>query len=518
MKSKYDIINKIAATGILLPYQKRWILSDFPYKKFSKSRRIGLSYAEALRSACIAATDPKDGGANSNYSSINRELSRTYIEDCAFWCNFLGAAFDLQEDEESSDFYDAQVFRVAFANGNVIQTVPNKPDAFRSKKDRVILDEFAFIDKAEELLAGAQPLLTWPGSQLSIISSASDVTHPFHTIDFEEQGYELYETTLDQAIDEGFYRLICRKGKTQWTIAGEKAWRDDLIKKSLNPDREFFCIPDQETGNQAFSAADISLVACPCVEITYNTLETSEHNIERTIAALPSLPIPTDEYTRVLGYDFGRKATASTVIIGDRTQQMSSQVPGTDPVCSILLLELYNFPGPDQATILDHLVINYQISHGCFDATGSGSLAYDNFSNETKRRIEAITITTSWYKAQGSNYLDVVSSRRFYPPEHDCTLKDHFLLRIVLDQFVLPPKMYQHKKRSHHGEILIAGILLAQAMTRIDNLLAFSTDAIAPEVTADVVTPPPGYFGRTLRSAPPIDDPAYDDDFIYAFS
>ena len=48
--------------GVLLPYQQRWVLDESTVSVWEKSRRIGASYAEALKSARLAMRNRDAGG------------------------------------------------------------------------------------------------------------------------------------------------------------------------------------------------------------------------------------------------------------------------------------------------------------------------------------------------------------------------------------------------------------------------------------------------------------------------
>ena len=44
--------------GVLLPYQQRWVLDESTVSVWEKSRRIGASYAEALKAVRFAMRNP----------------------------------------------------------------------------------------------------------------------------------------------------------------------------------------------------------------------------------------------------------------------------------------------------------------------------------------------------------------------------------------------------------------------------------------------------------------------------
>ena len=70
------------ASGILMQYQVDWIKDQSPVKIIEKSRRIGISYAEAADDVLYAASAE---GANVYYISYNKDMTAGFINDCATW-------------------------------------------------------------------------------------------------------------------------------------------------------------------------------------------------------------------------------------------------------------------------------------------------------------------------------------------------------------------------------------------------------------------------------------------------
>ncbi|BBI66829.1 hypothetical protein PKHYL_10200 [Psychrobacter sp. KH172YL61] len=54
-----DANTDLEAPAVLLPYQQKWIADESQLKIAEKSRRIGLTWAEAADCALVAASDKK---------------------------------------------------------------------------------------------------------------------------------------------------------------------------------------------------------------------------------------------------------------------------------------------------------------------------------------------------------------------------------------------------------------------------------------------------------------------------
>ncbi|MEZ8102137.1 hypothetical protein [Vibrio bivalvicida] len=84
---------------VLLPYQKRWVADESPLKIAEKSRRTGITWAEASDAALTASTSRSEGGTNHFYVGSNKEMAREFIDAVAMWAKaFNYAASDVQED------------------------------------------------------------------------------------------------------------------------------------------------------------------------------------------------------------------------------------------------------------------------------------------------------------------------------------------------------------------------------------------------------------------------------------
>ncbi|HBD0204310.1 TPA: hypothetical protein KGE55_005292, partial [Escherichia coli] len=55
-------MNAFSESDVLLPYQKRWVADDSKLKIAEKSRRTGLTWAEAADAALTASLKKENGG------------------------------------------------------------------------------------------------------------------------------------------------------------------------------------------------------------------------------------------------------------------------------------------------------------------------------------------------------------------------------------------------------------------------------------------------------------------------
>ena len=165
----------------LLPYQGRWVADEAQLKVIEKSRRIGLSWAEAYEAVMHAGGD----SGNVYYQSYDQEMTRGFIDDCAEWAGFLKVAVSAVGEMLIDDGpRSVQAFRLALGNGREIVAMTSAPRAFRSKGrpgDLGIVDEAAFVDDLEEVLKAALAFLVW-GGRIHVLSTHDGESNPFNKL------------------------------------------------------------------------------------------------------------------------------------------------------------------------------------------------------------------------------------------------------------------------------------------------------------------------------------------------
>lgn len=245
-----DILSKL-----LLPYQQRWLADRSQVKITEKSRRIGLSWADALESVLTAGAKKENHGSDCYYIGYNREMAETYINDCATWARDLNLMIgDPQKKIIHDEKKDILVYRIRFASGHKIVALSSKPNNLRSRKGRVILDEFAFHDQPEELIKAAMALLVW-GGRVAIISTHNGESNPFNEIIKRirsgELDYSLHRTTFDDAVEQGLGKRIAAVTGVQWSQQWQDKWREDIFAfYGVMAQEELLCIPGNASGER----------------------------------------------------------------------------------------------------------------------------------------------------------------------------------------------------------------------------------------------------------------------------
>ena len=91
----------------LMDYQRKWVADKSLLKVIEKSRRTGLTWAEASDNVLTAASARSAHGQNVYYIAYNQDMTIEYIQACAMWARvFNHAASEIEEgfwDGEDDD-------------------------------------------------------------------------------------------------------------------------------------------------------------------------------------------------------------------------------------------------------------------------------------------------------------------------------------------------------------------------------------------------------------------------------
>ena len=236
----------------LLPYQRRWVRDGAGLKICEKSRRIGMSWAEAYDAVMHAGA----GRGNVYYQSYSHEMTRTFIDDCAEWAQRLNVAAEavgqtLIKDQAGS----VQAFRLRLASGRDIHAMPASPRIFRSKGrpgDIAVIDEAAFLDDLDETLKAALAFATWGGT-VHAISTHNGEASPFNALvrdvrDGARAG-SAHRITFRAALADGLHKRICAVQGKDWSPAAQDRWEADIRHTyGHHAAEELDCIPSAGSG------------------------------------------------------------------------------------------------------------------------------------------------------------------------------------------------------------------------------------------------------------------------------
>lgn len=474
---------------LLLGYQKRWIDDESPVKIAEKSRRTGLTWAEAADAVLTASRTKAAQGTNHFYVGSNKEMAREFIEACAMWAKaFDKAAKQINEEvfiDEGKEGKEILTFVVHFSSGFKIQALSSKPSNLRGMQGNVTIDEAAFHEQLAEVLKAALALTMW-GAKVRLISTHNGVDSVFNSLIEDSRAgkkrYSIHRITLDDACKEGLYKRICQVSHKKWSDSAEKDWKDALLNDTASEEdalEEYYCVPKQGGGAYLNRAIIDSCMDSDnaVLRLAHNAQwnEMSEHLrhadiqdwCEQTLFPLISLLDP--KYRHCLGEDFARKGDLTCLWVGQIGQDLSINVP--------LAIELKNIPYRQQEQILFYLIDRLPRFTGAkLDATGNGDyLAEQAIERYGAGLIEGVKITEKWYLENMPRMKAHFEDGTLSIPKDADILQDLRAIQINTRGIPCIPNGKTDQAKARHGDSAVALCMLVAASQMEGGEIAFTS-------------------------------------------
>lgn len=457
--------------GVLLPYQKKWLADTNKVKLCEKSRRIGITYAEAADCALLAS---QTNGMDCWYISCTRDMAKEFIRDCAHWARFYNMSVsDVMEGEEEQVFIAGEekksiaTYTITFASGYRITALSSSPSGLRGKQGRVIFDEAAFHHNFAELCKAAFAL-TMRGGQVHIISTHNGADNPFNLLlDDVRAGkrkFSIHRIDLTQALEDGLYKSICALEGKAWSPEAEAAWLADVLDfYGDDAAEELHCIPSLG-GGKYLSIALIE--ACmnkdtPILRIkrapewVHEPVAMRRKEIEAWCDAelLPLIKRIPKTARCYYGHDFARKVDLTMCVPLYLDGNLVRRVP--------FVLEMSCIPFDNQKQIMVYLL--KRLPHfmgGALDAGGNGADVAEHLMVKFGANlIEQIQLSEAWYRDHMPKMKSGFEDGTIQDIPHHTDLRDDLRAVEVVNgvpKVVERTKSAGDKKQKRHGDFAIA--------------------------------------------------------------
>jgi len=399
------------ATVALLPYQQRWVADKSPLKVVEKSRRTGLTWAEAADNVLTAAAAAGAGGQNVYYIAYNQDMTIEYIQACAMWARvFNQAASELQEafweGEDEADRH-IKTYTIRFPDsGFRIVALSSRPSNLRGRQGLIVIDEAAFHDQLGELLKAALAMLIWGGS-VHVISTHNGVDNPFNELVTDIRAGRrkgtVHRVTFTEALDDGLYRRVCVRQKKPWSKAAQEAWAANVYAfYGEGAAEELDCVPANSGGAwlsralvESRMSADTPVLRWACkdgFELLADQIRAAKCRDWLESAVSPVLANIPKTAVSFHGEDFGRSGDLSVHAPLIQTRNLTRRVP--------FILELRNVPFRQQEQITFYLLDRLpRLLGAAFDARGNGQyLAEVAMQRYGPTRIQQVMLSEGWYR------------------------------------------------------------------------------------------------------------------------
>ncbi|HEI9785239.1 TPA: terminase family protein [Serratia marcescens] len=419
---------------VLLGYQRRWIADDSPLKIAEKSRRTGITWAEAADAALTASKSKSAGGTNHFYVGSNKEMAREFIDAAAMWAKAYDlAAEDVCEEVLVDDDKDILTFVIYFASGFKVQALSSNPSNLRGMQGNVTIDEAAFHERLAEVLKAALALTMW-GAKVRLISTHNGTENLFNELIQDSRAgkkrYSVHTITLDDACHDGLYKRICQVKRREWSQEAEEQWKTDLLRDTATQDdalEEYYCVP--KNGGGTYLPRSIRERAArgtgPVLRFTgsaeFNAMPETLRALEMQdwleTTVLPVLNSLPKHLRHALGEDFARNGDLTVfapITVNDNTTR---EVP--------FLVELANVPFKQQEQALYFICDRLPHRDGIkLDARGNGQYLAEQAAYCYGNEVEQVMLSVPHYRENMPRFKSAFEDDEIVLPKHEDVIND----------------------------------------------------------------------------------------------
>ena len=459
---------------LLLGYQKRWIADNSQLKIAEKSRRTGLTWAEAADCALIASLTKSAGGSDVFYIGSNKEMAREFIDAVAMWAKaFNYAAGEIQQEIIQDEGKDILTYVIYFASGFKIKALSSNPKNLRGMQGVVVIDEAAFHEQLAEVLKAALALTMW-GAKVRIISTHNGVDNLFNQLILDSRAgrkdYSVHTITLEDACAEGLYKRICQVSKQEWTQEKEDKWKADLLKNTASEEdalEEYYCVPKRSSGGyiprplvDRAANPDMIKLAFECDSKFMDWSESERITLTNQWLikeVLPHLDALDKAQRHSFGCDFARKGDLSVFSVcavrPDSGRDMA------------ITFEVRNCPYEQQKQIalfiLQHIP---RFIGAAFDATGNGGyLAESVLLRYGASMVEAVQLNDKWYREWMPKYKALYESELIQIPQDEEIILDQGHIVVINGVPKIDRNRNQGKSGQRHGDSAVSYCMAVRA-------------------------------------------------------
>lgn len=476
-----DARSQDAPPPVLLSYQQAWVADEAQLKIAEKSRRIGLTWAEASDNVLIAA---REGGTNVFYIGPTHDMALEYIEACAMWARaFNMAASQIEEgifvDGDGDGAKAIKTYKIDFpGSGRRIVALSSRPTNLRGKQGVIVIDEAAFQPDLPGLLKAAMAMLLW-GDRVRIISTHNGDDNEFNELITEVRAKKrkgsVHRFDFRGAVSAGLYRRVCiRRGKI-WSQADEDAWVADAYAYYAEDAAEELDVIPAQGGGAYLSLAMLDARMSPDTPLVRERWPAPFGLMPERIRRLeieewcevhlgPVLNSLSPDMRHYFGEDFGRVSDLSVITVAEEGVDLVNRVK--------LVVELANCPFTQQEQILWYILDRLpRFTRGAMDAGGNGAaLAEKTADRYGHSRIDQVKLTVQFYVENFPPFKAALEDGTFTDLPKDREVRDdHRAIRVIRGVPRLPDAKTQKgdaKKSSRHGDSAIASLMVDYAMRR----------------------------------------------------
>lgn len=340
-------------SGLLYPYQQRWLEDDSRFKIGMFARQTGKTFTTTLEIAqdVAFAELEKRRVRWVILSRGERQAKEAMDEGVKLHLRALNAGFESMEtDFRLSDKTTVRALEVATANGSKITALPANPDTARGFSANVFLDEFAFHKDSHAIWRALFPVVSKPGLKLRVTSTPNGKGNKFYELMTGEADiWSRHVVDIYRAVKDGLPRDIA------------------ALKEALNDDDAWRQEYELEWLDEASAWLPWELI----------------NGVEHDQAGIPELYAGGPCY---VGIDIGRRKDLFVIWVFELVG---------DVLWTRQVIERRGASFAEQDQLLDEVFSRYRVMRCCMDQTGMGEKPVEDAQRRHgSTRVEGVLFTS----------------------------------------------------------------------------------------------------------------------------
>lgn len=340
-------------SGLLYPYQQRWLEDDSRFKIGMFARQTGKTFTTTLEIAqdVAFAELEKRRVRWVILSRGERQAKEAMDEGVKLHLRALNAGFESMEtDFRLSDKTTVRALEVATTNGSKITALPANPDTARGFSANVFLDEFAFHKDSHAIWRALFPVVSKPGLKLRVTSTPNGKGNKFYELMTGEADiWSRHVVDIYRAVKDGLPRDIA------------------ALKEALNDDDAWRQEYELEWLDEASAWLPWELI----------------NGVEHDQAGIPELYAGGPCY---VGIDIGRRKDLFVIWVFELVG---------DVLWTRQVIERRGASFAEQDQLLDEVFSRYRVMRCCMDKTGMGEKPVEDAQRRHgSTRVEGVLFTS----------------------------------------------------------------------------------------------------------------------------
>jgi len=237
-KNRKQASSPTTPLGLLLPYQREFVMDESRFKIWNASRQIGKSFAAACEAVRDCYMHP---GAMWVILSAGERQALEFMEKCKQWVRAFELAVQSEEIERDGPEAVLKSAEIRLGNGSRIIALPANADTARGYSANLILDEFAFHKDSTVIWRAIYPSITNPLKRklkVRVMSTPNGQANKFYEIWTDDgDAWSRHRTTIHDALEGGLAvdiaELMRNSGDTD-------TWRQEFECEFIDSARNAF--------------------------------------------------------------------------------------------------------------------------------------------------------------------------------------------------------------------------------------------------------------------------------------